>query len=152
MKGSKIKDIPTEKEIVEEAMYYTSEGKVGFPSAGFKKGIEDVAKDKQINIGFTGKAARGAIRFLEAIIPIKYKKMVVNKTWARIKDTPKLSVRPEFKDWSCKLQISYNPKVMSADSLLNLLNWAGSYCGLGDWRPQRGGTYGQYRVKINKKK
>ena len=149
-KGAKTKEVPTEDEIVHEAIYYNDEGKVCFPTSGFRRGIEEVAKDQQIDMGFTGKAAKGAIRFLEPLVEIKYTKMVVNKSWAKIGGkTPKLSIRPEFKDWSCTLLISYNPKVISTESLLNLLNWAGSYCGLGDWRPQSSGTYGQYKVKHN---
>jgi len=147
LKGTRKKDIPTEKQIVEEATYYNDDGKVCFPTSGFRRGIEEVAKDKMIDIGFTGKAAKGSIRFLEPLTEINFKEMVINKSWGKVKKTPKLAIRPEFRDWSCKLKIAYNPRVVSTTSLLNLLNWAGSYCGLGDWRPSTSGTYGQYKVK-----
>ena len=54
--------------------------------------------------------------------------------------------RAEFKEWGTKLTIQYNANMMSAEQIANLFNMGGFAIGVGDWRPARGGTFGQYRI------
>lgn len=151
MKKPKEKTKVTPKEIAEAKIYYTPDGKIGFPSSGFKRGIETVMPqfDK-----YGKKDIKGGVFFLEEIVPIKFKIKKVNQGWGRssgMNRTPMPTIRPEFTEWSCELKTRFNTEIINLEQLINLLNWAGTYCGLGDWRPEKRGTYGQYQVSNTKK-
>jgi len=147
-KGQKIqgKDSKMEEDLIESKIHYTSDGNIGFPAVGFWKGLVEVAPYIE---GLDKKRVRGSIRILGGIIPIDYKKREINVTWGKtagIKKSPRKIMRPEFTDWSCKLDIVYNRATISPEQIINLVNWAGFQMGLGGWRPEHGGTYGQYEV------
>lgn len=60
--------------------------------------------------------------------------------------TADLRYRGEFKEWSVTLPIRYNSAVFSIEQIINLFNLGGFACGVGEWRPERGGSYGMYHV------
>lgn len=139
------KDTRLEKEKVEDKIHHTKEGNIGFPAAGFKGGMIEVAP----KLGLYKKDVRGAVRVLGNIIPINFKEQQVNETWGRqtgITRAPLLIIRPEFIDWSCELDIRYDASVISAEQVVNLVNYAGFHQGIGSWRPEKGGTHGEYEV------
>ena len=87
---------------------------------------------------------------VEDIIPIKYKKEMKDVRWGKtsgMTKAPRKIIRPKFIDWSCKLELTYNSEVISAEQVINLLNWAGFHMGIGGFRPQCSGIFGQYEVK-----
>jgi hypothetical protein len=54
--------------------------------------------------------------------------------------------RPEYPEgWKVKLVIEYNPDVVSPATLYELVKFAGEG-GVGDWRPQKGGVHGVFRM------
>lgn len=55
--------------------------------------------------------------------------------------------RGEFKEWSATFQVKYNASAISLEQLVNLFNLGGFACGLGEWRIEKGGSYGAYHVK-----
>ena len=63
---------------------------------------------------------------------------------------PDLRYRPQFNNWWAELRISYNASGdISLDAIINAINAGGYVCGLGEWRPERDGDYGQFHVKAN---
>lgn len=147
-KGQKIvkKDTRLEEEKVEEKIHRTEDGNVGFPSTGFHKGMIEVAPYLD---GLNKKLVRGSVRFVDNLIPVNFKKRKNNLAWGRDSGTtraPRKIVRPEFQKWTCELKIDYNASNISAEQIINLLNWAGFQMGIGSWRPEKGGVYGQYEV------
>lgn len=54
--------------------------------------------------------------------------------------------RGEFKEWSATFQVKYNASAISLEQLVNLFNLGGFACGLGEWRPEKGGAFGMYHV------
>lgn len=54
--------------------------------------------------------------------------------------------RGEFKEWSATFQVKYNASAISLEQLVNLFNLGGFACGLGEWRPEKGGQYGMFHV------
>lgn len=56
--------------------------------------------------------------------------------------------RAQFDDWYADLRIHYNAGgVVSLEQIVNLLNLAGFCGGVGEWRPERNGSYGTFRVE-----
>lgn len=64
--------------------------------------------------------------------------------------TADLRYRAQFNNWSADLNISYNASGdFSLDNIINALNAAGFVCGVGEWRPEKDGTYGMFHVAVN---
>ncbi|MCP4537807.1 MAG: hypothetical protein GY832_11745 [Chloroflexi bacterium] len=53
-----------------------------------------------------------------------------------------LRYRGEFRDWSVDVEIEFMADLLSAEVIVNLLNRAGTTCGLLEDRPERTGGYG----------
>lgn len=61
--------------------------------------------------------------------------------------TADLRYRPQFNNWWMDLRISYNASSeFSLPNIINALNAGGYVCGIGEWRPERDGTNGQFHV------
>lgn len=63
-----------------------------------------------------------------------------------IAKTPDVRTRPIFERWACKVEIEYKTNPLTDNQVLNLLSAAGFLIGIGDWRRQKGGEYGAFRV------
>jgi len=132
----------------ENAIHRLPNRKIGFPAQGFKSAmIESTSfvgsKD------FSKKLLKG-IQIMNSegndLIPVKYKKI------SKLTHYPKggnTKISPMLEDWECELVIQYDQNNISPQDLVNLLNYAGFYYGIGMWSPRAkcGGKYGMYEVK-----
>lgn len=55
--------------------------------------------------------------------------------------------RGEFQDWYAVFSVKYNAAVLSVEQLVNMFSLGGFACGLGEWRPEKGGMFGLYHVE-----
>lgn len=60
--------------------------------------------------------------------------------------TADIRYRGEFREWSADLAIRFNASVLSAEQITNLFNMAGFGVGVGEWRPERSGSFGMFHV------
>ena len=133
-------------EEVKDKVHRTPNGKVGFPSSGFKKAMVEVAPYID---GLDKKKVRGSFFVMEDLVPISFKKQVVNKAVGRdsgINRAPREIWRPEFNDWSCDLKIKYNSVQITLPQIVELAKLAGFHIGVGSWTPQHGGNHGMFTV------
>jgi hypothetical protein len=61
-----------------------------------------------------------------------------------------LRYRPQFLAWSATLEVTYVTSALTRDSVLSLIDAGGMGIGVGEWRPEKGGDFGQYRVDMTK--
>ncbi len=61
-----------------------------------------------------------------------------------------LRYRPEFREWSAQLEVTYVTSALTRDSVLSLLDAGGMGVGVGEWRPERDGDFGTYRIDETK--
>lgn len=62
--------------------------------------------------------------------------------------TADLRCRAEFKNWYMDVVLEYNANGdLSLEQLINVLNVGGYACGIGEWRPEKDGTFGKYHVE-----
>lgn len=59
--------------------------------------------------------------------------------------TADIRYRAEYRDWSATLRIEYVPSIIDLDSVVALVD-AGGTNGVGEWRPEKSGSYGTYEV------
>ncbi|MAG77181.1 MAG: hypothetical protein CL811_10535 [Colwelliaceae bacterium] len=138
----------TKKEVI-DAIHYTAEGKIGFPSAGFKAGM--IESTSFVGDKFFSKKLIRGIKVLNGpIIPIKYDKQDILEHNVG----PNTKFSPQFHNWECELDIQYDANNTCIQDIITLLNYAGFYYGLGMWSPRcrSGGDFGMYEVKANGKK
>lgn len=59
-----------------------------------------------------------------------------------------LRYRGEFKNWHMDIVIEYNANgSVTLDQIINVLNLGGYSCGIGEWRPEKDGRFGQYHIE-----
>ena len=55
--------------------------------------------------------------------------------------------RGQFDEWYCDLNVTYNKNGQySLEQIISLINLGGFSCGIGEWRPEKDGMYGRFRV------
>jgi len=144
----KLRDLDWE---FENAIHRISDDVIGFPAAGFKSAMIESTSFVGSR-DFSKKLLKG-IQIINSeendLIPIKYKKLSKLKHYPKDSNT---KISPMLEDWECELHIQFDQNNVSANDLVNLLNYAGFYYGIGIWSPRSkcGGKYGMYEVKLGK--
>jgi len=139
----------------DEALHRIDDKTLGFPATAFKSGMIESTSFVGSR-DFSKKLLKG-VQILNSegndLVPIKYKKL------SKLKHYPKGSfggakantkISPMLEGWECELVIQYDANNISPQDLVNLLNYAGFYYGIGMWSPRAkcGGKYGMYEVKL----
>lgn len=57
-----------------------------------------------------------------------------------------LRYRPEFPEWSTTLAVTYVTAALMRESVLSLIDAGGMGVGVGEWRPEKDGDFGTYRI------
>lgn len=135
-----------------DSMYITETGMPGFPTKGIKKACVGAAYTYVSSIPKT--QARGAF-FVFPVDPglREYAPIVGEPRMRRDRvllqgRTADIRHRAEFLDWTITVRIMHNPRVISQEGILNLLENAGFHIGLGEMRPGKSGhSHGMFRVK-----
>jgi hypothetical protein len=145
------KDIISEEDKVKEKFYYTTDGKYGIPVRAFYNSmirassyLFDIKQGGMRNI-------KEGVTIKGDIIPLKYKDIKVLTHWGRTSGatkSPHKIMRNAFYDWSCELEIQYNKNNLSAEQIINVLNWAGFHIGVGSFRKEKTGNFGLFTVEI----
>lgn len=61
--------------------------------------------------------------------------------------TPDLRWRAQFVDWFADLRVSYDATSQySLQDICNMINLGGRYNGIGEYRPEKGGSFGMFKV------
>ena len=72
---------------------------------------------------------------------------------AKIGAAKHVRVRPRFDEWAISGSITVFDEMITNDVLTNILTFAGTYAGLGDWRPsspKSPGPFGKFTVAVRK--
>ena len=59
---------------------------------------------------------------------------------------PDSRFRAFFMEWAVKVEITFQVPRLNVQQVMNLLESGGARSGLGDWRPEKAGDYGRFRV------
>lgn len=137
----------TPQEAADERTYWLGDSPAAKASA-FKKCIVSAARhfehDKSINMT----RVRGLVFVLggEAeLIPLAGK-VSLREDGVREGTAPKVRYRNEIWPWSAQLEIEYAYDQISAETVVQLLVNGGRLYGVGDWRPEKGGTFGRFGI------
>lgn len=127
----------------EESLYKHPEGGYGFPAVAFKAASVD-ACSHIANI--TKVEARGAFHINVDMVKIEGKPSPREDMVKIAMGTADIRYRGEFRKWKCSFALRYNANMITPEQILNLFNTAGFAIGVGEWRPQRDGSFGMFHV------
>ena len=57
-----------------------------------------------------------------------------------------LRYRPQFLNWKTTLEVTYVTSSLTRESLISLIDAGGMGVGVGEWRPEKKGDFGTYRI------
>ena len=130
-----------------KSAYVQDGGGYGFPASAFKhcavragKGQGLVMTDLKQMFFVLPNAPDGEC------VSLKAKKPTLRKDPVNVQGNKDLRYRPEFKQWKAKLLIRYDADKITPEQIANLLNHGGQTIGVGEWRPQKNGTFGMFHV------
>jgi len=144
-KASKAKEAKDPEADYEACFYRTETGGYGFPAIGVKAAM--VGACRFVDAKMT--MARGAFHIdaemLQVIGEPRPREDMVRVGMG----TADIRYRPEFPSWRIPVTVKFNAAVISAEQIANLLNVAGFGIGIGEWRPEKNGSYGRFHVASN---
>lgn len=141
-KASKGKEAKDPEADYEACFYRTPTGAYGFPAIGVKSAM--VGACRFVDMKMT--EARGAFHIdgeMLTVIGNPRPREDMVRIGMGVAD---IRYRPEFPEWRVPVSIKFNSAVTSAEQIANLLNVAGFAIGIGEWRPERNGSYGRFHV------
>lgn len=114
----------------------------GFPSVAFKAAAVRAGTD----VGLKMTDLRRAFHIEGELVPIQGEPRMREDVVRLNGRTADLRYRGEFPEWRTVLPVVYNASVISEEQLLNLLQYAGFGVGCGEWRPEKSGSFGMFRL------
>lgn len=141
-RGAREARVPDEE--FQDALHVIREGTYGFPAAGVKKALVVAggrfADEKMTHL-------RGIINIVGDFIEIKGSEPIMRSDTVRLRDgTASIAYRPQFMPWEMEIPIVYNAGLIGEAQILNLFQIAGFSVGIGAWRPESNGVYGQFSL------
>jgi len=126
----------------EACFYRLPDGRYGFPSIGVKAAMVSAARfvDAKMTV------LRGAVHIDGELVEIIGDPQPREDMVRVGLGTADIRYRPEFVAWRMPVKIKFNAAVITPEQIANLLNNAGFGVGLGEWRPEKNGSYGRFHV------
>ncbi len=141
-KATKAREAKDPEADYEACFYKFPDGRNGFPAIGLKAAMVSAARfvDAKMTV------LRGAVHIDAELVEI-IGEPNPREDMVRVgMGTADIRYRPEFKAWRMPVTVKFNSSVISAEQIANLLNNAGFGVGIGEWRPEKNGSYGRFHV------
>lgn len=155
--GEETADTKTERKIgkkdyeaeVEKALYKSPDGEIYVPSMQLKGCL--IEAGKQMRVVGKGKSTYsklfGAFLLIEPdTIPMINQEWITDARAVVIQRSRIIRYRPKFMDWSLTFTITIMDDGIAMDVVRQGLEIGGNYVGIGDFRPQKKGTFGRFMV------
>lgn len=134
-------------------LHLDDQGRPCFPASGLLKSLGAAASGK----GWFGSKSKinkklilGSLMMVDHLIPLEFedltafRNMVVNKNAG---GSAVVSIRPQFWPWSMDVRIEYDSGSISIEQIAQVFWRAGMSIGIGSWRPEKGGTFGRFKIR-----
>lgn len=152
MQGRKTPKEPKDPQAeYEAALYRVEDGGYGFPALAFKDATIGAARyyGKQVTMtalkqfvfvhGERGDDGRALVR-IDGEPKMREDVVTINRTGSDLR------YRPEFWPWRADLAVTYVTGSLTRGSMLSLIEAGGMGIGIGEWRPEKNGDFGTYRI------
>jgi hypothetical protein len=141
-KASKIRDLKKE---FEQSIRLDEKGRCCMPASAFKNAMVRAAKA----VGIAMTDAKSMFQIEEELLPIQNSKPMQHRRAVKEGRVACCACFPNMprKPWVVRIPVTYDAAQTSREVLVDLLNRAGFFVGVGAWRPEKNGSMGMFRVK-----
>jgi len=141
--SKKKKKVYVPEEEAEKVCYRTEDGQVYIPATHFKgamikSGVDFIYSGRKTYKEYI----KSGIFFKEKEIILTPQEYIVNNTPVVISRARVMRSRPEFKEWECTFTMEVLNEDLDKSILKEILESAGKFQGVGDFRPE----YGRFEV------
>lgn len=152
MQGRKSPKEPKDPEAEYQAAFYRLKGDsgYGFPAIAFKAATVSGAR---FYSGVTMTALKQFMFFSgdvgadgQMLVTIEGDPVMREDVVKIGRNGADLRYRPQFTEWQATLDIVFVKSVITQGSVLSLVDAGGMGVGVGEWRPEKDGNFGTYRV------
>lgn len=145
-----------EESDIEDKLYLDEKKKVQLPAVYLKNSITEAAKQFKIqgkNKATYSKIVGSSVDVMPFYIEFKAGKYEVFRISAVNPMTKgrMMVSRPRFNEWSASFQVILNDSQVDSSVIKEIIDHAGKYVGVGDWRPEKKGMFGKFMVTSFKK-
>lgn len=167
MRGKKSpKTVKDPEQEFADAAYRLDDGSYGIPAVAFKAATVGAARFYPKNDvtmtglrqfvfvhGIVGKDGTALVPIIDAA-----EDRAEENHWPRMREDvvrvarggTDLRYRPEFWPWRVDLRVTYVTSALTRGSVLSLIDAGGLGVGVGEWRPEKKGDFGTYRVDASR--
>lgn len=153
MQGRKSPKMPKDPQAeYEAAAYRMDDGSFGFPAIAFKAATVSAARffDKSVTmvslrqtLFFGGELSKAEGQLMVRIDS----EPIMREDVVRVGNGgTDLRYRPQFTDWTTTLEVTYVKSMLTRASVLSLIEAGGLGVGVGEWRPEKKGDFGTFRI------
>ncbi len=129
------------------ACYMLPDGRYGFPAAGIKRAM--------VSAGQRFADERGTELMGMFSIPAELLPLIAGEPKMRsdrvvlsgMSRTSSIAYRPAFDPWAIDVPLRFVTGFITPDQIVNLLRVAGFSVGIGDWRVEKKGSFGQFVIE-----
>jgi hypothetical protein len=127
-----------------ESLYIRSDGSHGFPAVAFKEAAVRAGTYCDMKMVFL----RGAFHVDGDDLVRVEGEPEPREDMVRVgQGTADIRYRPQFPKWAVEVDVTYNSRALTAEQIVNLFEIAGFAVGVGEWRPEKNGQFGRFRVE-----
>jgi len=134
-------EIPDPEKEAESYLYKDPEGNICIPAYMIKACIRSAGRNYRVKQRYSTYASmiRAGIDIEPEYIPLKHNGWMVDVRPVVVKGNRILRARPRFDEWELEFKlINKDPAILKFDIIKKILEDAGKYYGLGDYRPEFG--------------
>ena len=137
---------------IEDKLYQDDNGKTQLPATYIRNSI--VEASKQFKIPNHGKATYSKLVAATVQIEPFYIELQGDKNYevfriSAVNPMTKgrmMTERPKYNKWSASFEIILNDAGVPVSVINEILEQAGKYVGIGDWRPEKKGMFGKFMI------
>ncbi len=133
------------KEMIEDKLYRKENGELFIPSKAIKTALLIASSFYKLGKKSLKPFIAGLVRIEPIEIGLGTKKYETKMFIDNLKGMKKPSIKPFLKTWKAKFNLFYD-EPLDEEKLKEVLTEAGFRCGLLEYRPQRNGEFGTFKI------
>ena len=136
---------------IEDKLYKDEKGKIQLPAVYLKNALTEASKQFKIqgkNKATYSKIVGSSVDVMPFYIDFEagnYEVFRISAVNPMTKGRMMVS-RPKFNKWQASFQIILNDDQVDVSVINEILEHAGKYVGVGDWRPEKKGMFGKFMI------
>ncbi len=149
------KKIPAPEEEAATKAYRLDDGTLYVPTRAFRSAIKEAAKGRRIGKGYATTLVKGGVFEPTEVTPLVHpvtgeviRDYDVFVARAVVQGNGVQRARPRIPEWGAKVYLEIDAEALAPEHVEELLAIAGRTVGVGDWRPQKDGSYGRFRAEL----